>query len=44
MAPLNGTGPLKPDWLDGTAQTVPVGLLEDVKGEPEVFVWMEKVD
>lgn len=45
MAPLNGTGPLNPDWLDGgTAQAVPLGLLEDVKGELEVFVWMEKVD
>jgi hypothetical protein len=38
MAPLNATGPLKPDWLGGTAQAVPVEVVEDVGGELEVFV------
>ena len=30
MAPLNFTGPVKPDWADGAAQVTDGWLVEDV--------------
>lgn len=42
MAPLKGTGPLKPCWLEGEGQEVLLGLFEDVAGELEVFVSMDE--